>query len=222
MTLPPLGATRYGRRMKLSVYIGSLVEAEVGAHAIVNASNPSVALGTGVSAAIREACGGSAYQKEIRERLEEEFDAELEADDCLVTSGGTSEAFRWVLHVPAVDYRKRDPETGGPTGPGRVRSCVRAFLEEAATLATENELAGKLVVATPLLGAGAGGLGVVASLDAMMGAVRDHLRASPDAREAIAELVFVVLNPEDARVVEQGAAKHGFPIARRAQSSPSQ
>lgn len=197
--------------MKLSVYTGSIVDPALGAHAIVNASNSSVALGSGVSAAIREACGGNAYQKEIRGRLEEEFGAELEAEDCLVTSGGTSEAFRWVLHVPAVDYRQPDPETGGPTGPGRVRSCVRAFLREAASLASKNDLEGKLVVATPLLGAGAGGLGPVVSLEAMMGAVRD----SPEESKSIGELVFVVLKPEDARVVESGASKLGFKLEQR-------
>ncbi len=201
--------------MKLSVFVGSLVDPAVGAHAIVNASNPGVLLGSGVSAAIREACGGDAYQREIRERLEEVFGAELEADDCLVTSGGTSKAFRWVLHVPAVDYRKRDPETGGPTGPGRVQSCVRAFLDAAATEAAENELAGKFVVATALLGAGAGGLGPTVSVDAMMAAVRDHLRTSPEVDEALAELVFVVLNPEDVRLVESAAAEHGLSIERR-------
>jgi|HigsolmetaAR202D_1030399.scaffolds.fasta_scaffold50913_1 hypothetical protein len=49
----------------------------------------------------------------------------------------------------------------------------------------------------------------------MIGAVHEHLRASsPDEREILAKLVFVVLRPEDARVVELGAAKYGFPIER--------
>lgn len=199
--------------MKIGVHIGSLVDAAIGAHAVVNASNPAVALGSGVSGALREACGGEAFQRELHERLEEDFDAELEPDDCLVTTGGTCTAFRWVLHVPAVDYRKPDPETGRPTGPRRVRECVRAFLDAAGTLALENQLAGELVVATPLLGAGAGGLGPVASLDAMMSSVHEHLRAaSPEERGTVAKLVFVVLRPEDARVVENAAAKHGFVI----------
>lgn len=199
--------------MKLGVYTGSLVDAAVGAHAVVNASNPSVALGSGVSGALREACGGVAFQQELRERLEEDFGAELEPEDCLVSSAGTSTAFRWVLHVPAVDYRKRDPETGGPTGPRRVRACVRAFLDAAVSVANESGLAGQLIVATPLLGAGAGGLGPVASLDAMIAAVHEYLRASsPEERDVIAKLVFVVLKPEDARIVALGAAKYGFTV----------
>lgn len=201
--------------MDLSVYTGSLVDPAIAAHAVVNASNPSVALGSGVSGALREACGGVAFQQEVRERLEEDFDTELEADDCLVTSAGTCTAFRWVLHVPAVDYRKRDPETGGPSGPRRVRACVRAFLDAATSLAIENALAGQFVLATPLLGAGAGGLGPIASLDAMMGSVHEYLRgSSAEERDALAKLVFVVLRPEDARLVELAAAKYGFAIRR--------
>jgi O-acetyl-ADP-ribose deacetylase (regulator of RNase III) len=201
--------------MRIGVHTGSLVEAGVGAHAVVNASNPSVALGSGVSGALREACGGAAFQRELRERLEEEFDAELEPDECLVTSAGTSTAFRWVLHVPAVDYRKRDPETGGPSGPRRVRFCVRAALGAAASLATENDLAGHFILATPLLGAGAGGLGPVVSLDAMMGGVHEYLRASsPEQRKVLAKLVFVVLRSDDVRLVELAATKYGFSVER--------
>ena len=64
---------------------------------------------------------------------------------------------------------------------------MRAFLDAASMLATDNDLAGQFILATPLLGAGAGGLGAVASLDAMMGAVHEHMRASsPEQRDALA------------------------------------
>lgn len=202
--------------MRLAVYVGSLVEPAVGANAVVNASNPAVALGSGVSGALRQACGGAAFQAELRERLDEDFDGALEPDDCLVTSAGTSTAFRWTLHVPAVDYRVPDPETGGPSGPSRVRACVRALLDAAAALAAENDLGGRFVLATPLLGAGAGGLGPIVSLDAMMGSVRKFLRAaSPVERDAVAELVFVVLDANVARLVALAAEKHGLVIEQR-------
>lgn len=144
--------------MKLSLFVGSIIDSNIGAHAIVNASNPEAALGSGVSGAIYEACGGLAFQQEVHERLEEEFEV-LEPEDCLVTSSGSCQAFRWVLHVPAVNYRKRDPETGKSSGPRRIRTCVQAFLEAAVSVARENNLSGQFVLATPLLGAGAGGLG---------------------------------------------------------------
>jgi O-acetyl-ADP-ribose deacetylase (regulator of RNase III) len=139
----------------------SLVDPELDAHAIVNASNPHVGLGSGVSGAIRDACGGVAFQREVRRRWEEDFDQPLEADDCLVTEAGTADWLRWVLHVAAVDYKHPDPETGGPTGPSRVRQCFGAALDEACLLARENDLTGELILGTALLGAGHGGLGEV-------------------------------------------------------------
>jgi O-acetyl-ADP-ribose deacetylase (regulator of RNase III) len=196
--------------------VASITSASVGAHAIVDASNPEVGLGSGVSGAIREACGGAAYQKEIRERLEEEFESPLAADDCLVTGPGTASAFRWVLHVAAVNYRVPDSQTGGASGPTRVAKCTRAALEEAARLAREAALVGTFVLGTPLLGAGHGGLGVVVSLDAMMGAVNDWLHDCPEDRETISRIVFAVLADNDARLVGLAAAKHGLPVSRQA------
>ncbi|MEQ8894458.1 MAG: macro domain-containing protein, partial [Sandaracinaceae bacterium] len=117
--------------MRLSTFVGSLVDQALGAHAIVNASNPHVGLGSGVSGAIRAACGGAAFQTEVRRAWEDAFDEPLEAGDCLVTGAGTARAFRWVLHVPAVDYTARDPETGGSSGPARIQACAAAALEEA-------------------------------------------------------------------------------------------
>jgi O-acetyl-ADP-ribose deacetylase (regulator of RNase III) len=193
--------------VKVSAYVGSIVDVAVGAHAIVNASNPEVGLGSGVSGAIRAACGGAAYQVEVRTRLEEEFGGPLEAQDCLVTGAGSAAAFRWVLHVAGVNYRSRDPETGGVSGPSRVRACTRAALSEAAELARANHLAGSFVVATPLLAAGHGGLGATKSLGAMIDAVDEWLRADAANREVLAELKFCVLLAEEARLVPLAAAK---------------
>ncbi len=102
-----------------------------------------------------------------------EFDEPLEPDDCLVTGAGSSTAFRWVLHVPAVDYRSSDRETGGASGPSLVPACTRAALREAAALAKEHGLDGRFVLGAVLLGAGHGGLGEVNSADVMLRAVRE-------------------------------------------------
>lgn len=201
------------QRIAVSTHTGSIVDREVDSHAIVNASNPSVGLGSGVSGAIREACGGARFQVIVREALEAEFGEPLGADDCLVTSGGTSDFIRWVLHVPAVDYTRRDPDTGGVTGATRVAACVRAALDEAATLATENDLVGRFRIATPLLGAGHGGLGVVVSADIMMGALRAWTIAHEDS--PVAEVRFVVLDDVAARTVMHAAAKHGLTSTAR-------
>ncbi len=195
------------------MFAGSIIESAIGAHAVVNASNPSVVLGSGISGALREACGGFAFQREIREALAEEFGEKLKPEDCLVTGSGTCSAFRWVLHVPSVDYDRPDPETGGPTGPRRVTACARAALLHAVELARSEGLSGAFVLATPLLGAGAGGLGAVGSADAMMEGFREATSEMPgDQAEVIARVVFAVLQPEHARVVALAAAKHGLPF----------
>lgn len=198
----------------VAAFVGSLVDLQVGAHAVVNAGNPELGLGSGVSGAIREACGGTSYQREVRERLEEEFGEPLQPGDCLATGPGTATAFRWVLHVPSVDYRRADAQTGGPTGPSRVRACFRAALAEATALARTHGLSGHFVLATPLLGAGHGGLGLIVALDVLMGALGEHLReAPPGEREVLARVVFTVLSPQDARLVALAAEKHGLPFA---------
>lgn len=190
----------------VGVFIGSITDAGLGAHAIVNASNPDVILGSGVSGAIREACGGPPYQAEVTERFEEDFGEPLEADQCLVTGPGSCRAFRWVLHVPSVDYRAADPQTGRPSGPARIRHCTTAFVEEATRLATEHGLSGELVVGAPLLGARHGLQGEVASADCMMAAIA----AYPRGDSAVAEVRFAVLSDVDARLIEQCADKHGL------------
>ena len=167
-----------------------------------------------MSGAIREACGGAAYQRHVRERLEEEFGEPLQPEDCLVTGPGTATAFRWVLHVASVDYRRADPETQGSTGPSRVKACFRAALSESVALARAEGLSGQFILATPLLGAGHGGLGSIVSLDMMMGALEDHLReGSATDREVLARVLFCVLTPQEARLVPLAANKYGLSLA---------
>ena len=194
--------------MFVSTFTGSIVDPALGAHVIVNASNPGVELGSGVSGAIRDACGGAAFQANLKEAWDDEFGEPMTPDDCLVTSGGTAAHIRWVLHVPAVDYKHRDPETGRATGPTRVTTCTRSLLREAAQLAHEHDLQQELVVGVVLLGAGAGGLGEVDSADAMMSAIR----AACEAGSPIKELRFAVLKNESARVVLLAARHHGVPV----------
>ncbi|MEM9069153.1 MAG: hypothetical protein AAGE52_11635 [Myxococcota bacterium] len=72
---------------------------------------------------------------------------------------------------------------------------MAAAIREASSLARENQLDGAFVLATPLLGAGHGGLGPVASAASMM----DGIRAAELA--PLAALRFVVLDDQAARVV---------------------
>lgn len=196
--------------IKVSTFVGSIVDPSLEAAAIVNASNPHVGLGSGVSGAIADACGGTKYQRQVRAVWEDEFDEPLEAGDCLVTGPGTATHFEWVLHVPAVDYKKRDPETGGSSGPTRVRRCTGAALQEAAQLIAGRRLG------VPLLGAGHGGLGVVASADAMLEAIRSFLEQSPTTPLTVC---FAVLEPRHATVVAHAAEKHRVPFGTAATTS---
>jgi O-acetyl-ADP-ribose deacetylase (regulator of RNase III) len=159
---------------------------DTGADAVVNASNPDAVLGGGVSRALFNECGGEVLQKEMREKLDEEFEGELEPDDCLVTSGGASKKIRFVLHVPSVDYR--DP---GTSSAARVASSAEAALRAAALLA---EKEGPIAVALPLLGAGSGGLSPGVSLKAMVDGMRRVFRVQPDA--PVTRVVFAVPEPD--------------------------
>ena len=155
----------------------------------MNASNAAAALGSGVSRAIFEECGGLVLQKEVRERLEEDLDGELGPGDCLVTSGGTSTRLRHVLHVASVDYGAA--REGVVSTPARVARATAAALERAAGLGTA---AAPTRIAFPLLAAGHGGLSASVSLKAMVDGMKWFFHESPEA--AIGCIVLAVPEPE--------------------------
>lgn len=57
--------------MKRDIRVEQCSLLDAGCDVVVNASNAAGALGSGVSRAIYEECGGLAMQTEIRQRLEE-------------------------------------------------------------------------------------------------------------------------------------------------------
>jgi O-acetyl-ADP-ribose deacetylase (regulator of RNase III) len=165
---------------------------EAGCEVVVNASNTQAALGSGVSRAIFDECGGLALQEELRAKLEE-LGGELVEDDCIVTSGHGSTRIAHVLHVSAVDYRH------GGTNPGRIMKVTIAAIEAASVL-------GKTVkLAFPLLGGGHGGLSPAASMKAMIDGMKRAFRENPEA--PIETIVFAVPEAEKhaiaKRVLEQ-------------------
>ena len=170
-------------RRVIEVLACSIVE--TGADAVVNASNPDAVLGGGVSRALFDECGGEVLQREMKEKLEAEFDDELGPDDCLVTSGGTSGRVKFVLHVASVDYRMQ-----GTTSSERVTSAAESAVRRAIEVATP---AAPLSIAFPLLGAGSGGLSPGLSLKAMVDGMRRVFREDPDA--PISRVVFAVPDP---------------------------
>ena len=180
--------------MKRSIEARQCSIIEAGTDCVVNASNDSATLGGGVSRALFDECGGRVLQEEMKTKLQEEHDGLLEEGDCLVTSAGTSTRVRFILHVPAVDYRGTRARLGDDvertvTSPERVQACVEAALRAAATLAAREDHS-----PSPLLGAGAGGLPVATVCQAMISGLRSFFHERSDA--PVSSVVFAVPEPD--------------------------
>jgi O-acetyl-ADP-ribose deacetylase (regulator of RNase III) len=133
----------------------------------------------------------------MKDKLEAEFGGQLQEDDCLVTSACTSTKFRYVLHVPAVDYSCTKARLGTEgqvvhtvSSVDRISSCTTAALEAAAKLAQDD---GVTSIAFPLLGAGSGRVPVGSASRAMA----DAMRAFVADDQVICRVVLAV--PEDDR-----------------------
>lgn len=184
--------------MKRRIEVRAVSITATGAQIVVNASNDSATLGGGVSRALFDECGGNVLQREMKAKLDDEFDGVLDEGDCLTTSAGTSTKIRHLLHVPAVDYRGTRAKIGtagverSVTSPDRIQTCTQAALKAASDLA---EAEGNAVsLAFPLLGAGAGGLLVPDVFRAMIAGLRSFFVETPEA--AITLVVFAVPEPD--------------------------
>lgn len=178
-------------RRTIEVVQCSIVDAEV--DAVVNASNPDAVLGGGVSRALYNECGGDVLQREMKEKLDEDFDGELGPNDCLVTSAGTSTRFRHVLHVASVDYR--NPQSSSAD---RVRANSEAAIRTAAELGEKH---GPISVAFPMLAAGSGGLSPGIALKAMVDGLRSFFKEQPEA--PVTRVVFAVPESDKFELVKK-------------------
>lgn len=175
--------------MKRDIRVEQCSLLDAGCDIVVNASNPAAALGSGVSHAIFDECGGLAMQTEMRERLEEDLDGKLGPGDCLVTSGGTSKRLRHVLHVASVDYASGGK--GLTSTAQRVTEATAAALERASHLGT---VEAPVRLGFPLLAGGHGGLSVGVSLKAMVDGMKRFFHRNPEA--AVGTIVFAVPEPD--------------------------
>jgi O-acetyl-ADP-ribose deacetylase (regulator of RNase III) len=136
--------------MRVAVARGSLTD---GAETLlVNASNTNVTLGSGVSGAIRAACGPG-YQQKITTALEERYGGPMEPGQVLVTDAGTHPRARWVAHAAVMDYRQGFRGSSFPTL-DVIRACCNNLLAAIASLPEP------VTVAMVALGGGTGQLGV--------------------------------------------------------------
>ena len=164
----------------IDIFCGSIADCPT--DIIVNASNTSLALGSVVSAAIREKCGGQEFQQECREVLEEQYGNELKQGDAVVTTGGIS-TYRWVIHAVTVDFNK-----GPYSSPEVVRNCMINSLKEAENIMEENSH-DELSIGFPLFGSDTGRLGIEASCSAMCEGIRFHFRSFRES--SINKILFV-------------------------------
>ena len=136
--------------MRVQVIQGSLTDGRESL--LVNASNTNAALGSGVSGAIRHACGAG-YQEEIQSALRERFGGPMEPGRVLMTGAGTHPTARWVAHVAVMDYRDGFKGSSFPT-----LDVIRLGCES--LVAAIDALPERVTVAMVALGAGTGQLGV--------------------------------------------------------------
>ena len=169
-----------GLRARIDVKQGSLVDGRE--TVLVNASNTAVWLGSGVSAAIREACGPG-YPQAIEHARTSRFGEELPPGDVLITHAGSHPTARYVAHVAVMDFRAGTRDAS-PTLWRIKRGCRNLWSAlEAASSPRE-----RLSVAMVALGAGVGGLGVERPTAVACDTLAAHLAAHPDS--VIAGVVF--------------------------------
>ncbi len=157
---------------------GDLTESD--ATVLVNASNTNAVLGTGVSGAMRRACGAG-YQKQILAELQAQRGGPMEPGEVLITGAGTHPAARWVAHVAVMDYREGFTAQSYPDEATVERGC-RALWDRLEALGEQ------LSVAMVALGAGTGNLGLRRSVEIACTTLEEHLARTQ--ASAIAQVTF--------------------------------
>jgi O-acetyl-ADP-ribose deacetylase len=123
-------------------------------------------LGSGVSGAIRRACGPD-FQQYVFDELNKVKKGPMFPGDVLLTSAGAHPKARWVVHVAVMDYRDGFRGQSAPDL-GRIRLGCERLWDALETLPEP-----QLSVAMVALGAGTGGLGL-----------RDTVRVSAETLKA--------------------------------------
>lgn len=159
--------------MQVQLRQGSLTDGDE--DVLVNASNTGLKLGSGVSAAIRRACGAE-YQAYLDSELSRH--GELAQGDAVVTDAGAHPRAKAVIHVAVMDYRGGFSARSFPSL-AIVTHGARRTWELAETLDLP-----RVRIAMVALGAGTGGLGVADSTQVACETLRDHLVRTPDSRIA--------------------------------------
>ena len=161
--------------MKVLIRQGSLTDGDESV--LVNASNTNAQLGTGVSAAIRQACG-KGYQEKVLAMLEHQFHGPMQPGQVLLTHAGTHPRAVWVAHVAVMDYR--EGFTGEQLPHPRAPSVPRC--QQLWNVIEHIPGEGSQSVAMVALGAGTGNLGVAEPIRIGAQTLKAHVAAHPNTR----------------------------------------
>ena len=162
--------------MKIQVRRGSLTDGDESL--LVNASNTQARLGSGVSHAIRMACGDG-YQDAIVEKMHDRFNGPMAPADVFITDAGAHPRAQWVAHVAVMDYRQGAAEPFPDAD--RIRlACENLWREIESVDAASYEV----TVAMVALGGGTGGLGVTLPSSIVCETLRAHLENTPSSKMA--------------------------------------
>ncbi len=149
---------------------------------LVNASNTGCQLGSGVSGAIRRACGPG-YQAHILAALHARFGSSMPPGAVLITDAGTHPHAQYVAHVAVMDYRHG---VGADSFPSLslIRQSGALLWQELESLRS----AAPLSVAMVALGGGTGRLGVRQPTEVICQTLTEHLNRHRDT--LLGQLVF--------------------------------
>jgi O-acetyl-ADP-ribose deacetylase len=150
---------------RIAVVQGSLTDGRE--TVLVNASNTNAALGSGVSGAIRRACGPG-FQEHILAALRETYGGPMEPGDVLVTDAGAHPTAKWVAHVAVMDYREGFTGSSFPTPAVIQKGCQNLW-------AAIEALGEDATVAMAALGAGTGQLGVRTPTEIACKTLAEHI-----------------------------------------------
>jgi len=141
---------------------------------LINASNTNAQLGSGVSGAIRQACGPK-FQGQVLEALKAKFGGPMEPGQVLMTHAGAHPRAKHVAHVAVMDYRQGFGPQSMPTL-DTIRTCCERLWSEL------ERLGSNVTVAMVAMGAGTGNLGVVDPTRITAETLKQHLRAVTNSR----------------------------------------
>jgi O-acetyl-ADP-ribose deacetylase (regulator of RNase III) len=145
---------------------------------LVNASNTNGKLGSGVSGAIRRACGPG-FQAEIERSIDARFGGPMPPGEVVVTSAGAHPRARHIAHVAVMDYREGFTAASFPDAALIQRCCENLWP------AIEAIGEPSLSVAMVALGAGTGNLGVRLPTEIACTTLAAHLKDGPSRIEAV-------------------------------------